>query len=335
MKISIAAYAPALDSIRHRIEVNALEVDWITFSNDGKYRLGETSANPEDVSIDYLWLSPLLSTDKLVPMAFDMALRTRSIKVLQTFNAGLDNAFYKMIAAKGTTICNSSAQGIAIAEFVFAHVLYQFQPIRLQAQQQAQRLWKHTPFRELSQSTWLIIGFGPIGQAIAQRAKAFGAKTLVIRRNATLANEHVDICENPSMLPVLLPKADIIVLACALNSSTKHLANKTFFSKTRPDALLINVARGGVVDDGALLQALDEGRLGHAVLDVFLTEPLPREDAYWSHPKVTVTPHTSFAGSGTMERWNQLFLDNLARFVRNEPLLNLVEPSQFLEGKTI
>ena len=326
MKKTIAVYAPAFEAIKHRIDRDALQCDWITFSSDGKYLLGESLEDPEHVSIDFLWLSPLLSADKVLPIAFEMALRTRSIKVLQTFNAGLDHPFYKNIAEKGTAICNSSAQGIAIAEFVFAHVLHQFQPIQLQAQQQVKRLWQHTPFKELSQSTWLILGFGPIGQAIAQRAKAFGAKTIVIRRNTALKSQHVDVCQSASMLPDLLPQADIIVLACALNPDTKHLANRAFFSKTRSDALLINVARGGVVDDDALLEALDEGRLGHAVLDVFQTEPLPSKAAYWSHPKVTVTPHTSFAGSGTMERWNQLFLDNLVRFVKDEPLENLAQP---------
>ena len=330
MKKSVAIYEKSLESINGLVDIDQLNMKWVPYNKEGKYRIDGSLKDPEDVALDYLWLSPLISAEKFLLEAFQMALRTASINVLQTFNAGLDNPFYKTIAAKGTMICNSSAQGIAIAEFVFAQVFNQLHPLQRQRQQQAERLWKNTPFRELSQSTWLIIGFGPIGQAIAQRAKAFGARTLVVRRKAQ-ASAFVDQCANAAELPQLIPQADIIVLACALNASTKHLANQQFFSQTKSNALLVNVARGGVINNQALIEALDHERLGHAILDVFDTEPLPQTDAYWSHPKVTVTPHTSFAGSGTMSRWTELFLDNLTRFSRGQPLQNLVDPASFTD----
>jgi glyoxylate/hydroxypyruvate reductase A len=94
---------------------------------------------------------------------------------------------------------------------------------------------------------------------------------------------------------------------------------------------LINVARGAVLDQDALIEALDQGKLGHAVLDVFDTEPLAPADRYWSHPNVSVTSHTSFAGSGTMDRWTDLFLENLKRFATGERLENLVDPASLLE----
>ena len=90
--------------------------------------------------------------------------------------------------------------------------------------------------------------------------------------------------------------------------------------------ILVNVARGGVVDDDALIAALDQGRVATAILDVFHTEPLPEDDPLWAHPGVRLTPHTSFAGDGVQGRWDALFLDNIARFARGEPLEREVDP---------
>ena len=95
----------------------------------------------------------------------------------------------------------------------------------------------------------------------------------------------------------------------------------------RIDAILVNVARGGLIDDAALIAALDNGRLSTAVLDVFHQEPLPQDDPLWSHPKVRVTSHTSFAGSGVRARWDQLFLETIARYVQGQPLAQEVDPS--------
>ena len=242
------------------------------------------------------------------------------------FRSGLDAPFYAQIAATGTQICNSSAQSVAIAEYVLAHVLSLVHPIAQQAEQQQRRHWQVTPFQEVSQTCWLILGFGPIGQQIAQRVKAFDARTVVVRRRSQPA-EHVDECGTVDDLPRLLPQADVIVVACALNEQTRGLADAGFFAAAKPGAVLVNIARGPIIEDAALIDSLDAGRLAHAVLDVFHTEPLPADSPLWSHPKVRVTAHTSFAGSGTRARWDQLFLDNVARFVRGEALNNLVDPA--------
>jgi phosphoglycerate dehydrogenase-like enzyme len=122
---------------------------------------------------------------------------------------------------------------------------------------------------------------------------------------------------------------DVIVLACPLNAETRGLAGNQFFSKVKKGAILVNIARGGLIDDAALLASLDAGRLEHAVLDVFHEEPLPVANPFWTHPKVRMTSHTSFAGSGVRERWDNLFLDNIARFVRGEKLVNEVDPGIF------
>ena len=121
-------------------------------------------------------------------------------------------------------------------------------------------------------------------------------------------------------------EADVIVLACPLNAQTRGFANADFFAKVKEGAILLNIGRGPLIDDAALMAALDEGRLETAVLDVFHTEPLPEDDPLWTHPKVRMTSHTSFAGGGGATRWKELFLDNLPRYVRGEALLNEVHP---------
>ncbi|MGZ0187557.1 MAG: NAD(P)-dependent oxidoreductase [Alphaproteobacteria bacterium] len=250
----------------------------------------------------------------------------KSVGVLQTFNAGLDNPVYKQASDKSIRICNSSAQGVAIAEYVMAQVLSLTHPIADQRAQQARKEWKITPFRELSRTHWLIVGYGPIGQAIAERVKAFGATTAVARRTPA-TSALVDKAGTLADVNSLLPAADIVVLACALNNETRGFADKAFFEALKPGTILVNIARGPLIDDAAMIAALDDGRLAHAVLDVFHKEPLPADDPLWSHPNIRLTPHTSFAGDGGRDRWDQLFLNNIARFVKDEPLAHEVNPN--------
>ena len=127
-------------------------------------------------------------------------------------------------------------------------------------------------------------------------------------------------------LKAFLPAADVIVLACSLNAETRGMADAAFFGAVKEGAILVNIARGALIDDAAMIAALDKGRLATAILDVFHEEPLPPANPLWSHPKVRVTSHTSFAGSGVRGRWDRLFLDNISRFVKGEKLVSEVDP---------
>jgi len=325
MAVSVSLYARSHHRLKDRLDALGLDLEVLPFHLDGRVDRRGTLVDPGTVDLDYLWLSPELSLEGGLSKAFEVALRCRSIKVLQTFNAGLDAPAYRQIAAKGVRICNSSAQSIGISEYVMAQVLGLFQPLAEQRELQAGRKWQRTPFREIAGTNWLILGFGPIGRAIAQRAKAFAAHVSVVRRSPQ-TGPTVDRAGTLADLPAFLPFADVVVLACPLNDATRRLANDAFFDAIKPGALLVNIARGGLIDDAALLKALDAGRLAAAVLDVFHTEPLPAEDPLWAHPKIRLTSHTSFSGSGVRGRWDQLFLDNLPRFVRGEVLLNEVDP---------
>lgn len=321
----LALHQGSLNAIRDRLEALDLDLEIATFSDASSYSLNGKEIAAAEMEVDYLWLRTDINADGR-DTVFGNVLKTKRVGVLQTFNAGLDHPFYADMSAKGTRICNSSAQGVAIAEFVFGQVLSVLQPIAEQRQMQADRDWRMTPYREVSQTHWLVLGHGPIGQALTKRLKAFEAEVSVIRRTA-VPTEHADRVGAASDLQSFLPDADIVVLACPLNPHTRGLVDVAFFRAMKPGAILVNIARGPLIDDGALIKGLDAGTPSLAILDVFHTEPLPDDDPLWSHPKVRLTPHTSFAGNGSQGRWDQLFLDNIARFVADEPLGQEVDPA--------
>ncbi|MGB7183055.1 MAG: NAD(P)-dependent oxidoreductase [Burkholderiaceae bacterium] len=325
MPTTVAMHEHSYQHISERLNALDLDISVIPFNDAGEFLVEDQPVAAKDISVDYAWLSVHTSSDAIRESAFETLLACRRVGVLQTFNAGLDNPFYKQISAKGTVVCNSSAQAVAISEYVLAQSLAAIHPVDQQRQQQRANLWQRTPFRELSRMNWLIVGFGPIGQAINKRVKAFGATTTIIRRTPT-PSDAIDQVGTLNDLTTHLPNADVIVLACPLNKTTRNMADTAFFSHVKTGALLINIARGGLVNDQALINALDGGQLGLAVLDVFHQEPLPTEHPLWSHPKVRLTPHTSFNGDGVHDRWDQLFLDNIQRQVNGESLTHIVSP---------
>ena len=325
MTTRVAMYEGSYRHIEPKLTPLGLDAEVLCFDGDGCFDIGGMQKDASTVAADFIWLSQHVKAAGHLDTAFGVALKLEGLKVLQTFNAGLDDPAYRQIADAGISICNSSAQGIAIAEYVIGQVLSVFQPIAEQRAMQAAREWRVTPHREISRTHWLIVGYGPIGGALASRVKAFGAGVSVIRRSA-VADDVCDRVGTAEDLPAFLPDADVIVIAAPLNAETRGLVGDAFLSEVKPGAVLVNVARGGLVDDSALMQALDRGALSTAVLDVFHTEPLPKDDPLWSHPGVRITPHTSFAGDGVQDRWDQLFLDNLGRFVRGEELVRVVDP---------
>lgn len=329
MTVTVALFDAARERLAARLDALDLDIELRTFDKDGNFNIGGTKVPAAEVEVDYLWLGPDLAGGSLGSLPFDMARNCKKIGVLQTFNAGLDNPVYKEVSDKGVRICNSSAQSVAIAEYVMAHALSMIHPIDQQRALQAKKEWTRTPFREVANTTWLIVGFGPIGTETAKRAKAFGAKINVIRRTPQ-TSDIVDAAGTMADLGKFVPDADVIVLACALNNETRKFAGADFFGSVKQDAILINIARGALIEDAEMIAALDRGQLAGAALDVFDPEPLPTDNPLWTHPSVRVTAHTSFGGDGTRLRWDELFFDNLPRFVRGDTLLHEVNPADIV-----
>jgi phosphoglycerate dehydrogenase-like enzyme len=246
-----------------------------------------------------------------------------SLRWFHTAAAGYDGPIFSELARRGVRICNTHANSIPIAEFVVRSVLDHFQRADRWGDRQQAKRWELHEFREVQDSTWLIVGLGGIGSAVASRAKAFGATVIGSRRNPT-GEEPVDRVVAPSHLPEVIGEADVVVISAPASSETLRLVDASFLASMKPTSVLVNVSRGSLLDENALIASLDRGVPEVAVLDVFDVEPLPGESPLWSHPSVVVTPHNAALGLGRYGRQADLFVENLDRYLDGRVLLNEV-----------
>ncbi|MBW4580317.1 MAG: D-2-hydroxyacid dehydrogenase [Tildeniella nuda ZEHNDER 1965/U140] len=286
---------------------------------------GEFKGDPSDaeVYLNWFYLKPDLLQRVLGAAP--------NLRWHQTLSAGVNHILTPLYLQRDITLTNGAGTfGIPIAEFVLTYILFHAKNISFLLSLQANHTWKQSiqlPTQEVFGKSLLIIGAGKIGQEIAKRASAFGLRVWGSRRHPQLTpgfERVVGLDEWRS----LLPEADYIVLATPLTSETHHLIDETALRAMRSTAYLINIARGAVVDEVALIRALQEGWIAGAGLDTFHTEPLPPESPFWSLPNVFVTPHCSGFSPCIVERAIALFLDNLDRYRTGQPLRNVV-------GKTL
>lgn len=308
-----------------RIGKNLGDVAPMRVQPDGALLRDGAAVEAEALKLDAAYASPdIFRVPEAARGFFRAVLKSPTVRWLQSGAAGLDDAAFQRVAAKGVAITANDAAAIPIAEYVLAEVLAVFQNQAARRKAQAERRWDRLSFREIAGTTWLIVGLGSIGNAVATRAKAFEATVLGIRRDPAKGGTADEIA-GIDALPRLLPRADVVVIATPLTDATTHLVDAAFLAGLKPGAVLVNIARGKVVDEAALLASLERGRPAHAVLDVFSTEPLPAQSPFWAHPRVTVTAHAAARGDGFLARGDRLFLDNLARFRAGEPLRNLAQ----------
>ena len=192
--------------------------------------------------------------------------------------------------------------------------------------QQRQSIWREHLFKPLSRQTLLVVGLGAIGSEVAQRAKALGMRVLAIRGNAT-PHPAVNDLGPPDRLLEFVSQADFVSLHVRANESTKHLVDEPFLAAMRPSAYLLNSSRGAVVNETALINALANGQLAGAYLDVFEQEPLPPDSPLWRFPNVLITPHCSDMIIDWPKEHLEFFMDNLARYSSGQPLLKQVVSS--------
>ncbi len=278
--------------------------------------------NGADVALlsEDLW-QDLDLRQKALPAFF----RIEGLRWLHTFSAGVDSPAFQVIIDRGGMLTNSSgASAPPIAQYVIAMMLYRTKRIDEWRDQQRRREWTQLSPGELTGQTVGIIGTGAIGGEVARLAKAFGMRTIGMRRSDK-RTPHIDEQVTPRRLPQLLKQTDFVVLACPLTKETEGLIGERELRAMKPTATLINVARGRVVHESALIRALTEGWIGGACLDVFTFEPLPESSPLWDMPNVIVTPHNSGPSPLNMGRAMAIFLDNLDRFANGRKLRNLVE----------
>ena len=261
----------------------------------------------------------------LLPQIFTLP----SLRWFHSFSAGVDNPAFKALLERGVTLTNSSgATSKPIAQYVIAMILRVAKRTDDWAQAQRERRWQSIETDELTDKTVGIVGVGRIGGEVARLAQAFGMRVIGCRRRRSRVR-YVDELVPPERLRDLLAASDFVVLAVPLTSATEGLIGERELRTMRDGAWLINISRGQVVDEGALVRALKDGSIGGACLDVFQREPLPEESELWALPNVVVTPHNSGRSPLNVERGTEVFLDNLSRFVAGRPLRNRVRKSDF------
>ncbi len=303
----------------------APDLELALVSPESAITLDGAPIDDEAAQPDWGWFSADSGFGPAGRALFVAMLKSQRLAWVHTGAAGVDGPVWRQLVEKGAQLTTGHGQAISIAEYVIAGVLAHFQRQAERRAEQAARRWTRLPFREVAGTRWLIVGFGAIGEAVAERARAFGADITGVRRSGA-AHPAADRMARLADVRSLLPEADVVVLAAPLNAETADLADAAFFTAMQPRSLLVNVGRGGLVDEAALLAALDAGVPEHALLDVFHTEPLPEDNPLWSHPKVSLTAHASAFGSGQTSRNDALFLENLRRRLAGEPPLYEADP---------
>lgn len=315
MKISVARsvalqHAAAIEQAAPGAELVVLEPD------------GSWSGDPDEAEIALLSIS--LTRNPKAAAQIPRMLGGRSLRWLQSGGAGFDHPAFAALLERGVRLTNASGiHAEPIAQYIFTYVLHWERNVATHLLQEREREWKIVLSDDLGAKTLGIVGVGGIGLAAARIGKSFGMHVLGLRRTAG-PQPNVDEMFRPEELDDLLGGSHYVVLALPLDDDTRHTIGAPQFAAMRDDAVLINVARGGVIDEVALIEALRTASIRGATLDVTETEPLPPDSPLWALDNCVITPHDAGYSPLGDERLTRLFLDNLSRYARGELLLNEV-----------
>jgi len=302
---------------------DGIELELLALPRDPEARLDDTQAARAEIAY--------FSSDVFPQFAkpfFSATRKAAGLKWLQVFNAGVDHPIFASIPERGVRLTTSSGSAAEpIAQTAIAGMLYFARGFPRWTASQRTRTWnplRPDEFpRDLRGQTMVIYGVGKIGSEITRLARMLGMRVIGVRRSAEKP-EHVDEFHTPDKLAELLPACDWLTLACPLTRETRGSVSAAMLEKLPRGAHLINISRGEIIDEPALIAALRSRHLGGAYLDVFAQEPLPADSPLWDMPNVLCSPHNASASAGNDARINAIFLDNLGRWKRNEPLINEV-----------
>jgi phosphoglycerate dehydrogenase-like enzyme len=251
------------------------------------------------------------------------------LKWVQSGGAGVERFLTPDFIASPIVLTNARGiYAIPIADHVIAFVLHFSRVFNMLLRKQIGHAWAdwgECDPDELVGKTLGIVGLGGIGTEVAKRAKGFDMRVIATRRRPELPSDYADEVRGADELPWLLRESDYVALCAALTPGTRHLIGEEQLELMKPTAYLINIGRGGLIDEQALIAALREERIAGAGLDVFAREPLPPESPLWDMPNVLITPHTAGSSPRSHARLMDLFCENLRRHAAGEPLLNVVD----------
>lgn len=251
------------------------------------------------------------------------------LKLLQLNSAGSNTYAAPGVLPEGVTLCNASgAYGLAISEHMLAGILMLFKKLnRYEANRKAHIWHSEGTVRSVSGAAFLIVGAGDIGLTLAEKAKALGASTIGIRRTPREKPPALDQVYGMDQLEALLPRADVAVFSLPKTPETTHLMDARRLALMKEDGILVNVGRGDCVETDALVDVLQRGAIGGAVLDVVDPEPLPEEHPLWDCPNLVLTPHVSgfYHLPKTLENIQDIAIANLTAWREGLPLRNRVD----------
>jgi phosphoglycerate dehydrogenase-like enzyme len=255
--------------------------------------------------------------------------RSGRLRWIHSTAAGVDQLLYPEVYDRGILVTTSSGIHQPLVEHVFALLLALVRRLHIAIRNQQARRWDRSRAvgGEVRGLTVGVLGLGSIGAEVAAKATAFGMRVIGTKRTPG-AVPNVERVYPPEALSEVLAAADVVVVALPLTEKTRGLLGEGEFRAMKPGALLINIGRGPIVQEAALIRALQERWIAGAGLDVFEREPLPSDSPLWAIEDVIITPHVSGGWPGYLDAAVPLFCENLARYLRGAPLLNLVDKSR-------
>jgi phosphoglycerate dehydrogenase-like enzyme len=259
---------------------------------------------------------------------FELADSAPRLRWVQGIGSGYEHIWGAGLERDGIIVTNAvGVSAVPMAEFVLGRILQMWKRFPEIEDLARQHEWRPTFGRMLAGSTVGIIGLGAIGSALAERAAALGMRVVASRRSwrRGMTARHVDTLYGPGDLHTLLAESDAVVLCAPSTAETRRMIDADALAAMKPGALFVNVGRGTMVDEPALIDALERGHVGAAVLDVTSEEPLPADNPLWDAPNVFISAHCSATSDGYVERVLAVFLDNLARYLAGQPLRNVVD----------
>ena len=259
----------------------------------------------------------------------DIVDRAPNLRWIQAFGAGADQFDSCNVHDAGITVTSSAgSNAIGIAEFAIGRVLEYNKRFIETREMQGTQTWEPRFGREISGQTLGLVGLGAINSAVAERARAFGMTVLATRGSANPGDTHplVDELHPAAELMSVLARCDAVISAVPDNPSSRGLFDTAAFAAMQPGAIFVNVGRGSLVDEAALVEALESGHLGGAALDVASSEPLPADHPMWTAPRLSLSFHQAAVPEAMFANVHALFNANVARFIADEPLASVVKP---------
>ena len=301
-------------------------VDFMTLPEAKGARLSQADCD----RVDVLFLDRVMRFDEQLHDAYaDALLRMNNLKWSHYTSSGIGQQLQvSELNAKGViTTSSTGSNAEPVAQTGITGLLMLARGFGSHIRGQCKHEW--TPLRgaalpnDLRGQTVLLIGVGAIGKKFTAYAHAFGLNVIGVRRSAKKTDDLVDELYPPSKLPQLYPRADWVVLCCPLTVETHGLINADAFNRMKKGACLINIARGEVVDETAMIAAIRSGQLGGAALDAHSQEPLPPDSPLWDLPNVIISPHNASASTGNEARSAEMFVANFGHWLRGEPMFNV------------